>query len=1135
MISIKKYIILTSIVLILSLICISSVSAANFDDDASSENLLKTNEETTITDNGKNDISLNGKQTENYGNKVTGPNVNNAENDMSFTDLEAAIEKAQAKGTNYTLTGNVIYDTDIDNPGAITIQQANMVIDGAGYTIDAKGMTGIFKITGTNVLLKNLKIINAKDDNGGALLIYGNNSKIIDCEFINCNAINEAGAIYSNGSNCNISYCNFTNCSSNNYTGAVFINGENSTIDSCNFENNTAYTSAGALGVGRVDNVKVRNCTFNNNYITIDTMEDGFGGAIYWNNNTGGIIENSTFTNNNAKFCAAAICWCGYDGVINNCNFIGNNVYENGGAIYLYLGTGNNITNSRFEDNRAKRGAGILTNGENTTIENCTFLNNNAFHEAGALYLNASNCNVKYCNFTNCSSDNYTGAVFVKSDNAIIDSCKFDNNSAGISAGALGVGLVDNVTVNNCTFTNNHVTEECGGAIYWNTNTGGYIVNSSFYNNSADHNGSAIYYDGIDGIIEDCTFIGNTVGENGGALYIAGKLNEIRTSIFENNTAKRGAGIIANGDETKITLCTFTNEHALHEAGAIYLNCTKGYIYQCTFTNCSSDNYTGAVFVKSDDGTVDSCIFNNNSAGISAGALGVGLVDYVTVNNCTFTNNHVTEQCGGAIYWNTNTGGIIANSTFLNNSADHNGSAIYYDGNNGTIKDCTFIGNTVGENGGALYIAGKLNEIRTSIFENNTAKRGAGIIANGDKTMIMFCNFTNEHALHEAGAIYLNCSYGFILQCTFTNCSSDNYTGAVFIKSDNGEVFNCIFDNNSAGISAGALGVGLVDNVTINNCTFTNNHVTEQCGGAIYWNTNTGGIIANSTFLNNSADHNGSAIYYDGNNGTIKDCTFIGNTVGENGGAIYIAGKNNIIYASNFMNNSAAYGSAIYTSSNLDVLNSSFENNNISKTDNVWVNIIQNPDKIQLIGKNVVYTINYDGTYTVTLKDLEGTPIVGKTIQFVLNGKNIGSATTNANGVATIKISANALKAAKAGTKNLKINFNQKIYAPITKTVKVTINKEKSKLTASSKKYNLRLKTKKYTVVLKNSKNKAIKNAKLTLKIKGKTYKASTNSQGKATFKINKLYKKGTFASVVKFAGNDYYKGVSKKVKIVIR
>ena len=137
----------------------------------------------------------------------------------------------------------------------------------------------------------------------------------------------------------------------------------------------------------------------------------------------------------------------------------------------------------------------------------------------------------------------------------------------------------------------------------------------------------------------------------------------------------------------------------------------------------------------------------------------------------------------------------------------------------------------------------------SSIFENNTAKRGAGIIANGDKTMIMFCNFTNEHALHEAGAIYLNCSYGFILQCTFTNCSSDNYTGAVFIKSDNGEVFNCIFDNNSAGISAGALGVGLVDNVTINNCTFTNNHVTEQCGGAIYWNTNTGGIIANSTYL----------------------------------------------------------------------------------------------------------------------------------------------------------------------------------------------------------------------------------------------------------------------------------------------
>ena len=64
---------------------------------------------------------------------------------------------------------------------------------------------------------------------------------------------------------------------------------------------------------------------------------------------------------------------------------------------------------------------------------------------------------------------------------------------------------------------------------------------------------------------------------------------------------------------------------------------------------------------------------------------------------------------------------------------------------------------------------------------------------------------------------------------------------------------------------------------------------------------------------------------------------------------------------------------------------------------------------------------------------------------------------------------------------------------------------------------------------------KAIKNAKLTLKVNGKTYKATTNSKGKATFKITKLTKKGTQKATVKYAGNAYYNGISKNVSIKIK
>ena len=70
---------------------------------------------------------------------------------------------------------------------------------------------------------------------------------------------------------------------------------------------------------------------------------------------------------------------------------------------------------------------------------------------------------------------------------------------------------------------------------------------------------------------------------------------------------------------------------------------------------------------------------------------------------------------------------------------------------------------------------------------------------------------------------------------------------------------------------------------------------------------------------------------------------------------------------------------------------------------------------------------------------------------------------------------------------------------------------------------------------MKNSKNKAIKKAKVYLKVKGKTYTAKTNSKGKATFKITKLNKKGKFTSKITFKATKYYKGVSKKVKLTIR
>ena len=99
----------------------------------------------------------------------------------------------------------------------------------------------------------------------------------------------------------------------------------------------------------------------------------------------------------------------------------------------------------------------------------------------------------------------------------------------------------------------------------------------------------------------------------------------------------------------------------------------------------------------------------------------------------------------------------------------------------------------------------------------------------------------------------------------------------------------------------------------------------------------------------------------------------------------------------------------------------------------------------------------------------------------------------------------------------------------------VTNTKKATKITAPKKTYKAKTKVKKFTATLKDSNNKPIKNAKLTLKVNGKTYKATTNNSGKATFKITKLTKKGTFTAVIKHAGNNTYKATSKNVKIKVK
>ena len=168
-------------------------------------------------------------------------------------------------------------------------------------------------------------------------------------------------------------------------------------------------------------------------------------------------------------------------------------------------------------------------------------------------------------------------------------------------------------------------------------------------------------------------------------------------------------------------------------------------------------------------------------------------------------------------------------------------------------------------------------------------------------------------------------------------------------------------------------------------------------------------------------------------------------------------------------------------------------------------------------------------TFYIYLKDIHGNPVEKVPIEFTLNGKKY-ICNTSSEGRAGFKITL------APGSYDLSIDFaGNSYYVKSSATAKITVKKTTPKLTVAKKTFKKSVKTKKYTVTLKDSKGKAINKAKLTLKVKGKTYKATTNKKGKATFKITKLNKKGKFTAIVKFAKNAYYNEVSKKVKISVK
>ncbi len=689
--------------------------------------------------------------------------------------------------------------------------------------------------------------------------------------------------------------------------------------------------------------------------------------------------------------------------------------------------------------------------------------------------------------------------------------------------------------------------------IFFITSDNVTLKNITFINGWGDYGAIKIWKSNVS--IIDCKFIDCGSSKEGGAIYWDGTdlLNlNITNCEFENCYSREDTGaIFAYGSEAIIDNCVFNNCYSLNDAGVIYLWGSNSTVMNSEFRNSSTKKNAGVIYVDGDENTISNCIFEDSKVeSYYGGAIYVYDGDYNNIINCNFTSSYAPY--GGAIYIETHYVDIV-NCNFEKSTSKQYGGAIYVNGIGNKITSCNF--KDSGADKGAVYIVAQENKINDCTFTNATASQGSAIYISSVNCTVLNCNF-NDCSASDKSTIHFFGENAVVYNCQFLNCYAKNNIAGVYFRTDESCLDSCVFTNcTSDGSNNG--GVVLFDgsNNVVTNCNFTDAS-SKWYGGAICFGGNNN-ILYNSNFINCYAQYYGGAVYFRYSNNLVDKSNFKDCSAGSSGGAVYFAGSNNTITNSDFANcvsNSMGGGGACFSGSNSTVTSSSFTGcsakyygggiyfvkDNFTIADLTFKdNSAQyGPDyypsgsnaKSTTITASAVSTVYNGGKYIVaTLKDNQGNPLSGVKVTAVFsNGKTV-SANTDKSGQA--KLTTNGLAPKTSYTATIAFAGNTD-YAKSNATVKVTVKKATPKLSASAKNFKHSVATKKYAIILKTNQNKVMKNTKVTLKVNGVTYSAKTTSTGKATFKITKLTKKGTFKAVITYNGNAYYNKVTKKVTI---
>jgi len=660
----------------------------------------------------------------------------------------------------------------------------------------------------------------------------------------------------------------------------------------------------------------------------------------------------------------------------------------------------------------------------------------------------------------------------------------------------------------------------------------------------------------------------------GGAIYSTANSLVIEDCKFKNNHASLGGAINSNDEKLFINNTEFINNTA-YIGAAIYLNTNNTTIHNSKFTNNNASSFGAGIYQKRNKVKLVNSTFSNNHA-INNSTL--FLLDYweLSETNLTYFNTFINFN---KIYIPRFGVENIYNNTFelMIKFSQHDTQLI-------NKSFCLKINNIIYN----LTVDGNISCILkfNSILKNSTILLFNPITNSNYTTSIDLCNdsfyslqklidsnseinLTKDYQFHD-GDIWININKPIIINGNGHIIDARNKSRIFNITSDNVIIKNIIFINANANKNMEAhvdknviifpplefMDESIIIGIQLefNSVAFKSNKFYDTRsfgsspyeGGAIYCSGNNLKII-NSTFINNYASC-GGAISISGNNSKLINLTFTNNSA-KRGGAIFNSGKDTLISQSLFnLNNATKDESSIVSSNNINIQNCNLSTSKIIfdagnwQLDNMTSDYFNSYVKFDSIS-DIEYSLShlhddyynlkitfgirpyfwvhdcplYEDSYGYSQNKIFYLNIDGKVYNLKTNGKSQANL--------DLKLSSDKIHSIKV--------YNPITNMNISKVLNISGIKITPKIIAKNKHFNKKTKTK-YSVILKDNANKPIKNTWITLKVKGKLFKAKTNSKGKATFKI-KLKKKNKYVATVTFNGNANYNKITKKVKFIIK